>query len=249
MYPYITVFGEQISVYNLCAQVGLLFSYVLLHKLLSEKRMFNSYILPICVALIGMVLCARITGVLSGMLQYFIDNKKISLSEIWNETGIVYLGGLYGFIYCLKVICKLNKIEFEAISDILGVVIPFFHGFGRIGCFFAGCCYGKNCECIFAIPYRLNFESPFMSRIPIQLYEAIFEFTISLIMYLLYKKERQKILRKYIVTYSIWRFIAEIYRDDTVRGIYYGFTFSQIICIFTLAAALLLAVVRRLNRE
>lgn len=249
MYPYVTFLGEQISVYYLCAQVGLLLSYMLLNKLLSQKRIFEIYILPIAIALIGMIFCARLTGVLSDMLQCLFGHRNINLSEIWNESGIVYFGGLYGFIYCLKAVCKLKKVDFETISDIFGFVIPFFHVFGRIGCFFAGCCYGKTCDCIFAIPYRLSVESPFMSRIPIQLYEAFVEFVLSLIMYLLYKTGKHQILKKYVVSYSIWRFFAEIYRDDTVRGIYYGLSFSQIICIITLTAVLFLTVIRRLNRE
>lgn len=51
-------------------------------------------------------------------------------------------GGLFGALLMVYLICRIRKQNFADLSDILTVGIPLFHCFGRVGCFFAGCCYG-----------------------------------------------------------------------------------------------------------
>ena len=97
----------------------------------------------IAVALIGSLLGAKILGIIVNILNALIQKKRI-VKETFINSGIVYYGGLFGLLLFfrigLKLISKEKMIEYR---DILAVIIPIFHFFGRIGCFFAGCCYGK----------------------------------------------------------------------------------------------------------
>ena len=128
----------------------------------------------------------------------------------------------------------------EAIN-VLAVCIPLFHSVSRVGCFFGGCCYGKESNSLFTINYTTRELGEIITaqRIPIQLIEAIFNLGIFLYLLKLIHSdnwENQHILKKYLLVYSIGRFIIEFLRGDIARGVIFGVSFSQIIsiCIWVL---------------
>lgn len=103
-----------------------------------------------------------------------------------------------------------------------------FHAFGRIGCFMSGCCYGLRLQKQFAfLGIHLNY-------FPLQLVESIFEF---IMFFVLSKRVREgKILNRYLISYSIFRFINEFFRGDAVRGVWFGISTSQIISLLIIIA-------------
>ena len=72
--------------------------------------------------------------------------------------------------------------------DILAVIIPIFHFFGRIGCFFAGCCYGKITNSNISVIYTNKIDNTIVtaSRIPTQLIEAGLNFVLFLCILIFY---------------------------------------------------------------
>ena len=120
--------------------------------------------------------------------------------------------------------------------DVLAVCIPLFHSVARVGCFFGGCCFGKESHSIIAINYTTKVfdEVTTAYRIPTQLIEAAFNFCLFLYLLHLVRSEDWKnkhILRRYLFLYSIGRFVIEFFRGDLVRGVIFGVSFSQVISI------------------
>ena len=100
---------------------------------------------------------------------------------------------------------------------------PLFHGFGRIGCFMAGCCYGVK----LATPAEL-FGIFTLDRLPVQLIEAGFEFLLFAVLLFCEKKQaKTDTLQIYLITYAIFRFCIEFFRGDAIRGIFLGFSTAQ----------------------
>ena len=62
--------------------------------------------------------------------------------------------------------------KFPDILNIAACCVPLGHGIGRLGCFFAGCCHGKESDAWYAV--RMYTENGYQSVIPVQLFEAIF---------------------------------------------------------------------------
>ena len=93
------------------------------------------------------------------------------------------------------------------------------HAFGRIGCFCAGCCYGRPTDSFLGV----RFPGHIQDVHPTQLYEAFFLFALfAVCSYLLLKKGFKHNMSVYLVAYGIFRFLIEFVRDDE-RGQLLGF--------------------------
>ena len=109
------------------------------------------------------------------------------------------------------------------------------HGFARIGCFLAGCCYGVECE--FGFTAHGNDLVPAVndvSRFPVQLLESLGCFLIFFLILYLYRKGKLtgRLLFVYLGVYAVLRFCDEFLRGDAIRGFIFGLSTSQFISIF-----------------
>jgi phosphatidylglycerol:prolipoprotein diacylglycerol transferase len=240
MYPEINILGTSIPTYLLCVGLGLIVSIKLLCSLLVEKECLKKYINVLTLSFIGLFLGARLFGILSRLLSIYQETGKWNCYDSLN-SGIVYLGGLLGYLLTFQLLCKIKQIKTSEVNDILAVIIPLFHSFGRIGCYFGGCCYGKISSSLIAVPYKILRESELWEyRIPTQLFESLVEILIFVMMYKLYRKQQgivsqhKGLLTIYLFAYSIWRFIIEFFRGDSIRGVYFKLSFSQYVCILLL---------------
>ena len=110
-------------------------------------------------------------------------------------------------------------------------------GFGRFGCFFSGCCYGKTCSLPWAAIYTdIDSKAPLYLAIhPTQIYSALLQFGLFFFLYLFlqHKNKRTGILFfSYIAGTSMIRFSVDFLRWDREFLPYFkGFSISQIIAI------------------
>lgn len=239
MYPILYIFGQSVPTYSLFAIMGMAVSMLLLMKLLFKRLIFRKY-MPLClISTAGLLVGAKVFAFLSQLLMTYCTTGIWNWKDSFLHSGIVYFGGLLGYITMLKILCQFRERSWHEISNAVAVAIPLFHAFGRIGCFFGGCCYGKEIESPIAIPYRIVMEDGiWINRIPIQLIEALFELILFIILLVLYQRKLRygnvrdgKLLLYYLFYYSIWRFVIEFWRGDTQRGVFYGISFSQLISI------------------
>ena len=144
---------------------------------------------------------------------------------------IVYLGIYFLYVYVINPRLKeknifksdMNKGVWELLRFV-PISITLAHGFGRIGCFFAGCCSGVETGMWFGV----QFPGETVKEVPTQLFEAIFLFLISAVMIVLYFKFHFKYnMTVYLIGYGIWRFLIEFVRDDDRGAFIPGLTPSQ----------------------
>ena len=120
-------------------------------------------------------------------------------------------------------------------------------GFGRIGCFLAGCCYGKETESAIGIVFHDSAYAPNdVSLLPTQLISSGLNFLHFFLLIWLTKKKKGdgQIAGLYLVLYSVGRFILEFFRGDLIRGSVGELSTSQFIAIFVCLAGILLIVAR-----
>ena len=187
---------------------------------------------------VGLLIGGNVFGLLSGLYSALANGEPINLSTFTN-TGFVFYGGLIGFILAFLLLCKVwdKTIDYK-IMDLVTVTIPLFHTFGRLGCFFAGCCYGIETNSAFSILYtnRVSGEVITATRVPIQLIESSGNMLIfvALLILLIKQKYRNHLLLLYLSTYAIMRIIIEFFRGDLQRGVWNNISFSQFLSVVIL---------------
>ena len=113
--------------------------------------------------------------------------------------------------------------------------------FGRLGCFAAGCCYGKQCS----LPWAVTFTHPEtlarsgVALHPTQLYSALGALITFILLYSLrkHKKFDGQLALLWVLCYSCIRLINELFRGD-IRG---GMLTENIALSFVIAALLIIA--------
>ena len=106
---------------------------------------------------------------------------------------------------------------FPALS-VLPCCVLIGHSLGRVGCFFAGCCYGKPTDSWLGVKFPRLPEPVY----PTQLYEAAFLLILfAVCSYLLLKKQFRHNMTVYLIGYGIFRFLIEFIRGDD-RGKLFG---------------------------
>ena len=223
-----SVFG--IAPYYFFAGLGLVFAFAfyILNVSFSGKNV-NKHAIILFLSFIGLGIGAVAFGCLSKICIAIYTNSSI-LSAFASGVGIVFYGGMTGFVFTFMLLQKkLNKTVDRTVVNILAVSIPLFHAFARVGCFFAGCCYGSELNTFISVNYILRGSSEIISVFPVQLVEAILNFVLFLVLWYILKKHSDKvILPIYLFSYAIYRFLLEFLRGDTYRGKFGLLSFSQI---------------------
>lgn len=152
-------------------------------------------------------------------------------------------GGIIGGILAAWIYCKVAKLKFMKYFDLVMPSVALAQGFGRIGCFLAGCCYGKETESAFHIIFHDSAYAPNnVPLIPTQLISSGLDFLncIFLMWFAGKKKGDGQVAGLYLVCYSVGRFVLEFFRGDLERGSVGSLSTSQFIAIFTAVAGVVL---------
>jgi phosphatidylglycerol:prolipoprotein diacylglycerol transferase len=199
-----------------------------------------------------------IVSILGAKLILFVSNISFYTSsprELFSlaRSGGVFQGGLaFGVVFALWYFRK-HRMPTWKIADIAAAGLALGHGFGRIGCFMAGCCYGSTCQ---NVPWAVTFTDPYAksltgvplgeARHPVQLYEAALNFLNFLVLFVLLRKKRfeGQVFSLYIMNYSVIRFFTEYFRGDHPSKSYMiqgssplaSLSYPQAFCIVGLAA-------------
>lgn len=235
MLPTITVLNRPIAMYGFMIVLGI---FIGVGIAVARRKPYqfekDDILFASCYAGIGLVLGAKLLYILTILPQ--IINKWEILSSDMNyfyhilSGGFVFYGGLIGAAIGFTIYCKQYHLDIIKMLDFFAPIIPIIHGFGRIGCFFAGCCYGIEYEG----PLHIIFEhSPVAPNgiplFPIQLSESASNFLAGSILLIYGKPNRRpgKAIGLYIMYYAIMRFLYEYLRGDVARGQLLTFSTSQ----------------------
>lgn len=246
MYPkLLSLFGGKVTIYtySVCIAVGLIIGAVIFRLLSKRLKMsdkaydFYSFlsILTVVVGFISAYVFQDLYNVMAGKGSNIVnDTKNLFAGKGFKMSGgITFMGGLIGGVVFFVLCTFLHKDksvrdEFPLVSDIASAVILVAHGFGRIGCFFGGCCYGKVTDSPFGINYPV--DGVWQVRYPTQLFEALFCFiAFAVFMLLILKTEKRGyMIALYAAVYSVFRFFIEFLRDDYRGGANIGISPSQV---------------------
>ena len=169
----------------------------------------------------GIFFCAIIGGMLGTRILYYIVEIPEIMKDpsiLWDfKNGYVVYGGIIGGILASYIYCRTKKQAFMPYFDLVMPAVSFAQGFGRFGCFFAGCCYGRETDAWYGITFHNSSFAPNgVKLIPTQLISAAGDFIIcALLLWFASKRPKTgRVAAAYIVLYGIGRFAVEFLRND-----------------------------------
>lgn len=197
----------------------------------------------------GIFFCAIFGGMAGSRLLYYIVEIPSILenpSILWDfKNGYVVYGGIIGGVLTSMIYCKIKKQRFLSYFDLVMPAVSLAQGFGRLGCFFAGCCYGRETDAWYGITFRNSAFAPNnVKLIPTQLISSAgdFLFCILLLSYAKREPKEGRVAAVYMLFYGIGRFAIEFLRND-YRGSVGVLSTSQLISIGVVALGVVLYVV------
>ena len=194
----------------------------------------------------GIFICALIGGMVGCRLLYYIVELPQIMQDpsiLWNfKNGYVVYGGIIGGVLTSWAYCHRKKANFVSYFDLVMPAVSMAQGFGRLGCFFAGCCYGRETDAWYGITFtHSDFAPNGVKLIPTQLISSAGDFLFCgiLLWYAAKKPKPGRVASMYLLLYGIGRFLIEFLRDD-YRGSLGIFSTSQIISFGVVALGVVL---------
>lgn len=221
MYPWLLpdIFGYTIPLYDVMIMIGI---FCMLFYIINRFEKRDGYTRTQTNRLIILVIISLLVALFS---SYVFDGIFHSLAEGELAFGsITFLGGLFGGIATFLVLYKYfykeeNKDLRKTMNTIItGVVLA--HAFGRIGCFFAGCCFGIPTDSFLGVVFPHGHAHdlyPDASVYPTQLFESFFLFALFGLLNVVPSFKNREI-EVYLIGYGIWRIMIEFIRGDD-RGV------------------------------
>jgi phosphatidylglycerol---prolipoprotein diacylglyceryl transferase len=174
-----------------------------------------------------------------------------SLSTL-QSAGIFY-GGLIAALLTAYFYMKRSGLPVFKTADLFAPGLALGHGIGRLGCFAAGCCWGKPTH----LPWAVTFTNPDAQSVgvplgiplhPTQLYESFSEFLICGALFLLSRRAHKpgSIIGSYLALYGTVRFLVEFLREhDESNPLGLAISLEQWISLLLAAAGIWLIFVYR----
>lgn len=237
--------------YGFCIAMGALLGFLYMYK--QGKKEFGLTFDQSNNLFIMLVLA----GIIGGKLFLIFEDPSLYLhrpKNLISGSGFVFYGSLLLAIPIMLWYFKKIKVPVLGMLDVMAIVTCIVHGFGRIGCFMAGCCYGIPTDSFLGVIFtdaKCQAEPLNTSLHPTQLYEATLIFSIMAVLWLFKsgKKFNGQLFLLYLMTYAFGRGILELFRGDIQRGFVVKniLSNSQFISLLVIAVALFFYV--RLRRK
>lgn len=251
MLPYINILGRLIPMYGICMAVGILVSsYIAFVRTRRAGGDGDSLIIIAACGIGGGLFGAKFLyiAVTYGIPTALKEMLSGNFSFI-GEGGLVFYGGLIGGVAGAVAGALLTHEHPALYCNAIVPCIPLGHAFGRMGCFFAGCCYGMPYEGVGAV----SFPNAGVDHLtfPVQLLEAAVNIGIFAYLTFYTRKERPgcHVLYRYLAIYAVSRFALEFLRGDLARGLSGSLSTSQWISIGLFAAGVLPALFGKIRKS
>jgi phosphatidylglycerol:prolipoprotein diacylglycerol transferase len=251
MHPlfHIPFFDITIPAYGLMLSISSIIGYLYARFQLGKHTNLKEYHVDIIIlsVIVGSIFGARIF--------YFLFQTETPLRYLFSHTvvsrssGLTFYGGFIAGLLLTVIWMKVYKLNFLVVADIFVIPLSLGLGLTRIGCFLAGCCWGKPTQ----LPWAVTFTnqnalttSKYIPLHPVQLYHSLTNLVIFLTLVILAKLDRNqrpgKIFIAFLLIYPPMRFILEFFRADEQRGFVMGLlSTSQFVSIFVFITGIVLA--------
>ncbi len=202
--------------------------YVLMHAP-QDYKFFKFYVIGIFLSV-----WAGAKGLFI-LTQTKLQSVLMQNESFWFGGGFVFYGGLFGGVFfamlsyvIIKKFYKEHRWTFIE-SFVPGLILG--HGVGRLGCWFAGCCFGKK--------FPGNFSMLGLEQYPVQLLESVFLVSLYFSLKNLFSKQLSRGVFCYFLLYGVFRFCIEFLRGDKARGFIGIWSTSQALSVVTVCFAFL----------
>jgi phosphatidylglycerol:prolipoprotein diacylglycerol transferase len=188
-----------------------------------------------------------LSGLIGSRLIYIIINfsyyvaNPLDIIKLW-QGGLVFSGGLVAVIIVMLMYARHHKLNIWTIGDLWAPAAAIGQAIGRIGCFCAGCCYGKPTDHSWGVIFT-NPKSIATLNIPLhptQLYSSLSSFIIFIILLILHSKKKfeGQVFLWFLIFHSTARLFLERFRGDS-RGVILteNLTMTQFIALIILISA------------
>ncbi len=193
--------------------------------------------LAVYCAMVG-ILGAKLFMFLFDWRDYIRDPSQIFTLETLQAAGVFHGGFIAAFLLAVLYMRKQQLPAFPTM-DAFAPGIALGQAIGRLGCFAAGCCWGRECDLPWGVRFRSNFAAPVpldKTLHPVQLYESAANLIIFGILYRRFRHTHRagQVIGLYLVLYSTARFIIEFYREHE-QSLVGPFSLTQWIALGLLA--------------
>ena len=186
------------------------------------------------------VIVSALVGAKALLLIVDFDTFRNSPDELWTllRSGGVFYGGLIAAVVVALFYLWRHRMPMWTVTDAFAPGIALGHVVGRLGCLFAGCCFGRETDVPWAITFTNQHAASNGTPLnrplhPTQLYEAGAELLILGFLLLFERRGRAfpgRTFWTYLLLYGVSRFIIEFYRGDS-RGMIGTLSTSQFVSI------------------
>ncbi|RLC31124.1 MAG: prolipoprotein diacylglyceryl transferase [Deltaproteobacteria bacterium] len=239
MYPDLFTIGPfTLHTYGLFVAAGFFVGMMTAVKLAKREGISSEQVMDMgFVIILSAIIGSRLMYVLINASEYI--HAPLDILKIW-EGGLVFSGGVIGVVLTMLWYVKRHGLSVGKIADLWAPGIAIGQAIGRIGCFMAGCCYGRptdgKCGIVFTDPHSL--ARPLnVPLYPTQLYASASSLVIFLVLLLLYSKRKfeGQVFLWFLIIHSTARLAIERFRGDN-RGIIMGtdMTVTQFVAILIL---------------
>ena len=223
------IFGLHITFYGLLIAVGFILAILLAFYHAKKRGLTSEDIITLAIYVIPL-------SILGARTYYCIfSGETFSFAEffaIWNG-GMAILGGVIGGVIAVLIYSIVHQKNFLMICDIAAPSLILGQCIGRVGCYFAGCCYGHEVtnESLQFFPISIFTNGGW--HLATNFYECFWCLIGLVLLVLLFRKFQQKgvITCCYLIFYGIGRGIIETFRGDSLYFFSTGLKVSQILAI------------------
>jgi len=204
---------------------------------IDPEKAWNLGILGVLAAILG----AKVLLIINDFGWYSQHPREIfSLSVL--QAGGVFYGGVIAALAAGAWYVRKNHMPLLRTCDAFAPGLALGHAIGRIGCFAAGCCYGKPTSHWWGVTFRNPLAAAWVGTPlnvplePTQLFESAVELANFFILYWLIRRKKfeGQVIGAYLFLYGVARYFLEFIRNDPDRGSVFGgaMTGTQLISIF-----------------
>jgi phosphatidylglycerol:prolipoprotein diacylglycerol transferase len=197
---------------------------------------------------VGAFVGGRLFHVLTVPGDYVADPRRVF---VFDGTGFVFFGSLAAIVASWLFLARRHHTRFTTITDLAATWMPLGHAFGRLGCFFAGCCWGAPTDGPLGVEFpadsvvyqadpELRAGDHTIDLLPVQLVEAIGLMVLALVLALVRIRRgieppwRQA--GRYALGYGVLRLVTETMRGDASRGFLVEITIAPLARVLGIAA-------------
>lgn len=229
-----------------------------------KQKVYDLGLWVLAASLIG----SKLLMIVTEWDSFYRDNPRQIFSLDFFRSGGVFYGGFLGAVIASVIVMKVYKLPWWRTADAFAPGIAIGQAIGRLGCFSAGCCWGKPTTAwcgvhfsekgheITGVPTMVrHLADPIQQNVwaerlggllapirlhPTQIYEAAATLLIFVVLLFVYRKRQfhGQVIIVYAMLYALARFIIEYWRDDP-RGEFFDLSTSQFIAVVLFIGAII----------